>query len=67
MDNFAKRRLYLLISLSVLAALAGFLWGQQYGYSQGKADTLKLIEQRLNQPPLRINEPCRQVVCIQAD
>jgi hypothetical protein len=50
MDKHAARRLYLLICMSLLAGVAGFVWGQRYGYSQGKTDMLRLIEQRTTQP-----------------
>lgn len=51
LDVHATRRLYLLLDLCLLADLAGFMWGQRSGYSQGRTDTLKVIEQRMNEPP----------------
>lgn len=51
MDKYDTRRLGLLLGVCLLAALAGFVWGQHYGYSQGRADTLKAIEHRMNQQP----------------
>lgn len=50
MEKQHTRRLYLLIVMTLLGAAAGFVWGHWYGYSQGKADTLKAIEKRLNEP-----------------
>jgi len=29
---------------------AGFVWGREYGYKRGKADTIKAIEQKLAEP-----------------
>lgn len=49
--TYAKRRLWLLVMMTVLGMVAGFLWGQQVGIRQGKAAMLKLLETRLNQPP----------------
>ncbi len=49
--NYAKRRLWLLVTMTVLGGVAGFIWGQQVGIRQGKAAMLQLLETRLNQPP----------------
>ncbi|MDB5243716.1 MAG: hypothetical protein JWP57_4342 [Spirosoma sp.] len=49
MDKYVTRRLALIVVMILFAALASFLWGQQYGYEQGKADTMKAIENRLNE------------------
>jgi len=46
------RRLVLVIVLTALAAAAGFVWGQRYGYRQGRNDVMRQIEQRLNAAPL---------------
>jgi hypothetical protein len=48
---YAKRRFWLLVTMTVLGLIAGFLWGQQVGIRQGKAAMLKMLETRLNQPP----------------
>ena len=48
---YAKRRLWLLVTMTLLGLIAGFLWGQQVGIRQGKAAMLKMLETRLNQPP----------------
>jgi hypothetical protein len=40
-----------MIVLTALAAAAGFVWGQQYGYRQGRNDMMKQVEQRLNADP----------------
>lgn len=49
--NYAKRQLWLLVSMTLLGMVAGFLWGQQVGIRQGKAAMLKALEKGLNQPP----------------
>ncbi len=48
---YAKRRFWLLVIMTLLGGVAGFLWGQQVGIRQGKAAMLKILESRLNQPP----------------
>lgn len=45
-----NRRLILITVLVVLGFLAGFAWGRQYGYEQGKMETIKVIEQKLAKP-----------------
>ncbi|MCK8495876.1 hypothetical protein M0L20_28680 [Spirosoma sp. RP8] len=45
-----NRRLILMILLVLLGFAAGFVWGNQYGYGQGKLDTVKAIEKRFNAP-----------------
>jgi mannose/fructose/N-acetylgalactosamine-specific phosphotransferase system component IID len=47
----ARRQLVLVIVLMALAAAAGFVWGQHYGYRQGRNDIMKQIEQQLNAAP----------------
>lgn len=49
--NYARRRLLFVIVLTALAATAGFVWGQHYGYRQGRNDVMKQVEQRLNAAP----------------
>jgi hypothetical protein len=49
--NYPHRRLVLVIVLTALAAAAGFVWGQRYGYRQGRSDVMKQVEQRLNAAP----------------
>ncbi|MBC3795032.1 hypothetical protein [Spirosoma utsteinense] len=51
-SNYARRRLFLMIVVTALAAAAGFAWGQQYGYRQGRNDVLKQVEQRFNAAPV---------------
>ncbi len=41
---YRNRRLILMIVLVLLGFGAGFVWGREYGYNQGKADTMKMIE-----------------------
>ena len=48
---YEERRLWLLIMMTMLGMVAGFLWGQQACIRQGKAAMLKLLETRLKQPP----------------
>lgn len=45
-----NRRLILIIVLVLLGFWAGFVWGRDYGYQQGKWDTIKVIEQKLAKP-----------------
>jgi hypothetical protein len=45
-----NRRLILITVLVALGFLAGFVWGREYGYQQGKRDIMKVIEQKLAKP-----------------
>ena len=45
-----NRRLILMLILTLLGFAAGFFWGNEYGYNQGKADVMKAIEDKLNTP-----------------
>lgn len=53
-DKFTHRRLGLMIFLTVTSFVAGFFWGQINGYRQGKQETLKKIEKKLNEPALSV-------------
>ena len=48
--TYVRRRLWLVVTMTVLGAVVGFLWGQQVGIRQSKATMLKLLETRLNEP-----------------
>lgn len=45
-----NHRLLLMILLLVMGFTTGFVWGLDYGYERGKADTVRAIEQKLAKP-----------------
>lgn len=56
-----NRRLILMLILTVLGFAAGFVWGNAYGYSQGKADVMKAIEDKLNTTPPTILQSMKRM------
>ncbi len=45
-----SRRLILMILLVLLGMGTGFVWGREFGYEEGKEDTIRVIEQKLAKP-----------------
>ena len=52
-DTYSNRRLWLMLALTLLGFLAGFVWGLEFGYERGKGDTMKAIEKKLAKPQRR--------------
>ena len=52
-SQYAQRRLWLIVVMTVLGGVIGFVWGQQVGIMQEKAAMLKMLEIQLNEPSLK--------------
>ena len=48
--TYRNRRLLLMVLLLLLGVATGYVWGRMIGYEQGKADTIRAIEQKLTEP-----------------
>jgi len=54
-DRYQNRRLWLMLGLLIVGFLVGLVWGYETGYERGKADTMKVIEKKLeHQHPDRL-------------
>lgn len=51
------RRIWLLVVFLIAGMLSGFVCSHQVGYSKGKSEVIKQLEERLNHPSMPLTHP----------